>query len=279
MNTINTRTPQVIAISTSDSPDMAVFGLSEGHLREAVADLAMYLLASGSNLAYGGDLRADGFTELLFELVTRYRRQEDATTRVTNYLAWPVHVSMAASDLAALSAELQGFARLALMGQHGNQMSLSDRQALPSREPDDHEWGVGLTAMRRAMREETDARIVLGGRLVGFRGDMPGIAEEAMLSLEAGQPVFLVGGFGGCTRDIAETIGIVDPWAGSRPAWPGRREFERYTQDDLRNGLSIEENRTLAYTPHIDQAVALVMRGFHRLRGGESGAGLVQNEE
>ena len=60
MNTINTRTPQVIAISTSDSPDMTVFGLSEGHLREAVADLAMYLLASGSNLAYGGDLRADG---------------------------------------------------------------------------------------------------------------------------------------------------------------------------------------------------------------------------
>ncbi len=266
MSAIDAQPPKIIAISMSDSPDMAVLGFSEGHLREAVAEFAIYLLASGSNLAYGGDLRLGGFTELLFELVMRYRRQEDTDARVIDYLAWPVHVRMKATDLDTLAAELQGFAQLALIGQDGRWMSMEDRHTLPSHEPDEHEWGPGLTAMRRTMRGETDARIVLGGRVEGYKGNMPGIAEEALLSLEVGQPLFLIGGFGGCTRDIAETVGLVDTWAGSRPPWPGRKQFKRYTQNDLNNGLSTEENQVLACTPHLDQAVTLVMQGLRRLR-------------
>ena len=93
---------------------------------------------------------------------------------------------------------------------------------------------------------------------------MPGIAEEALLSLQKDQPLFLLGGFGGCTRDIAETLGLVERWAGSRPAWPGRNLFEGFSPE-LNNGLTEEENATLARTPHIDQANILVMRGLHRL--------------
>ena len=62
-----------VAISTSESPDMAALGLSEAHLRDAMAELALRLLSSGTSLAYGGDLRSHGFTELLFDLVTRYQ--------------------------------------------------------------------------------------------------------------------------------------------------------------------------------------------------------------
>lgn len=273
MSAIDSRTSKTIAISMSESPDMAVLGFSEGHLREAVAEFAIHLLASGATLAYGGDLRSGGLTELLFELVLRYRRQEDKSARVIDYLAWPVHVRMEATDLDARVAELQGFAQLALLGQDGRWMSMEDRHALPSHEPDEREWGTGLTAMRRTMRGETDARVVLGGRVEGYKGDMPGIAEETLLSLEAGQPLFLIGGFGGCTHDIAETVGLVDTWAGSRPAWPGRQQFTRYTQNDLHNGLSVEENRVLARTPHIDQAVTLVRRGLYRLHSDETGIG------
>ena len=261
-------TPKTIAISTSDSPDMAALGLSEGHLREAVAEVAIYALASGASLAYGGDLRREGFTELLFELVMRYRRQEEIQARVTDYLAWPVHIPMTADDLDKRSTELREFAQLVLIGLDGNRMSMEDRQLLPSHEPTENEWSVGLTSMRQVMRGETDARVVLGGRVEDYRGAMPGIAEEALLSLESGQPLFLLGGFGGCTRDIAETLRLVDSWAGSRPAWPGRQRFERYDPDDLHNGLSPEENQVLARSPHIDQAVSLVMLGLHRLRNG-----------
>lgn len=246
---------------------MASLGLSESHLREAVAEFAIYLLASGASLAYGGDLRRQGFTELLFELVMRYRQQGESDTRVTDYLAWPVHIRMTADDLYKRNAKLFGFARLVLVGQDGSCISMEDRKTLQSREPSDDEWSTGLTLMRQIMRGETDARVVLGGRVEGYKGVMPGIAEEALLSFQVGQPLFLVGGFGGCTRDVAETVGLVDAWSGDRRTWRGRQWFEPYGPDDLHNGLSIEENQVLARTPHIDQAVTLVMLGLHRLRG------------
>ena len=273
MNAIDTQTPKIIAVSMSESPDMAVFGFSDDHLREVVAEFAIYLLAAGVNLAYGGDLRSRSLTELLFELATRYRRREYSGARVIDYLAWPVHVLMKSSDLNALATELQGFAQLAIIGQDGRPMSLEDRRAVPPHEPDDREWSMGLTAMRKIMQGETDARIVLGGRVEGYRGRMPGVAEEALFSLDAGQPLFLIGGFGGCTRDIAETVGLVDSWGGSRSAWPGRQQFKRFTQTDLHNGLSGEENQLLARTPHIEQAVTLVMQGLRRLHNGRNPAG------
>lgn len=59
---------QVIAISISESPDMPALGLSDGHLRDAMVEIARHLLALGARLVYGGDLRQYGFSELLFEL-------------------------------------------------------------------------------------------------------------------------------------------------------------------------------------------------------------------
>ncbi len=266
MTPATSRRLQSIAISISESPDMAAFGLGEGHLRHAMAEIALYLLSSGKNLIYGGDLRSHGFTELLFQLVLRYRRVGDHSAKVVDYLAWPVHIGMKTDDLASRARSTCDFAQLSLLRKDGEPLAMEDRQAFPSHEPDDAEWKTGLTAMRRTMRSHSDARIVLGGRVAGYRGRMPGIAEEALLSLESQQPVFLAGGFGGCTRDIAETLGLVDTWAGSRPTWPGRQDFKLYRERDLRNGLTGDENRKLAHTPHVDQVVALMLRGLGRLQ-------------
>ncbi len=262
-----TRPMPTVAISTSESPDMAVLGLSDEHLQDAMAEIALHLLASGTSLAYGGDLRAHGFTELLFELVMRYRghphHSEEIT--VTDYLAWPVHIRMMADDLAAFAAGHESSTHLVFLDRDGSRLEREQRMELPVHEPDDDEWAEGLTAMRVVMRKETQARIVLGGRVDGYKGRMPGIAEETLLSLQSHQPVFLLGGFGGCTRDIAETIGLVEPWAGSRPNWDGRPCFESYSPNGLNNGLSDEDNVVLARTPHIHQVVTLVSRGLRRI--------------
>ncbi len=85
------------------------------------------------------------------------------------------------------------------------------------------------------------------------------------MSLQGKQPLYLMGGFGGCTRDIAETVGLAQPWAKSHVTWQGRTEFDRFSADDLNNGLSIEENQMLAMTPHVDQAVMLILRGLMRV--------------
>ncbi len=258
-----------VGVSVSESPDLWALGLSDGHLRDAMAEIALLVLASGRSLAYGGDLRPNGFTELLAELVGRYRNhpRHGGTIVVTDYLAWPVHIRMTSEEIAAFSAEHEPAARLIFLALDGARLAREQRQMLCAHEPDEEEWTEGLATMRTVMRGDIGARIVLGGRVEDYRGTMPGIAEEAYLSLETGQPVFLAGGFGGCAHDIAETVGLAERWAGSRDGWIGRERFHNYSPDDLHNGLSHEENAVLARTPHIQEAATLVSRGLRRVLG------------
>ena len=256
-----------VAISVSETPDMGVFGLSNEHLQDAMAKIALQLLSSGISLAYGGDLRTKGFTEVLFDFIQRYQGHpyHRRPITVTNYLAWPVHVQMPREELAKFCDGHAMISRLVFLARDGTWLERNEWERLRPREPDEEEWADGLTSMRTVMRDAAQARIVLGGRVDGYKGRLPGIAEETLLSLKAGQPVFLIGGFGGCTFDIAEVIGVVEPWAGSRSDWSGRSDFKSYSARDLHNGLSDEENGLLARTPHICQAVALVYRGLRKI--------------
>ena len=269
----NTKAMPTVAISASESPDMAALGLSDEHLQDAMAEIALHLLSSGTSLAYGGDLRPHGFTELLFELVARYRGHphHNGKITVTDYLAWPVHIRMTADDLVAFAAGHEESTHLVFLAQDGTQLGW-ERLELPVHvhEPDDDEWAEGLTMMRIVMQKETQARIVLGGKVDGYKGRMPGIAEEALLSLQSHQPIFLLGGFGGCTRDIAETIGLADPWAGSRSHWDGRPSLFIDTSVDtggISDSLSDESIREKIRDEYLrDSTVTIVLVGTETKR-------------
>lgn len=258
--------PNTIAVSVSESENPERFGLTDFHVRDAMSKIAVFILSSGANLAYGGDLRRGGFTQVLFELVLHHNRPEIEDTRVVNYLAWPVHTNINCEDLNQLKYEFDDIAELALLKQDGSRMKLKCRQTYNSRTLTDNEWSAGLTAMRKTMRDESDARILLGGCVQGYRGNMPGIAEEALLTLESKQPVFLIGGYGGCTCDIAIDLGLQDPSTGSGIRWEGREQFDDFSIGDLSNGLTEEENRVLARTPCINQVIELILRGLERSR-------------
>ena len=265
---MNLREPspeRIIAVSISESPDMLTLGLSDEHLRDAMVGIARYLLRTGAKLVYGGDLRQHGFSELLFELVARYQavgKEIEENTGVTNYLAWPVHIRLSFEKVEETANALAGSARLICLDINGKPITLKERSKKPQEQPTDKEWARGLTAMRKHMLENTDARIVLGGRVDGYKGEMPGIAEEALLSLKAKQPLFIIGGYGGCSLDIAESIGLLEKRIFDRNSWPGREKFKCFSAADLNNGLSFEDNTTLACTPHIDQAIVLILRGL-----------------
>ena len=256
-----------VAVSVSESPDMRAHGMSRLHLRDLMGTMAVDLLADGRSLAYGGDLRADGFPDLLFQSLIRYRGHPDhrGEIGVTDYLAWPVHIRMTREQIVEFRAGHGEAVRLAFLARDGSRLGWEQRLAISPHEPDDGEWREGLTAMRAAMREETAARVVAGGRIDGYRGRMPDAAEETLLSLKARQPVFLIGGFGGCARGIAETMGLAERVDKSPASWNASEPFSRFTPDDLRNGLSREENSTLAGTPHIDEMVTLVSWGLWRI--------------
>ncbi len=258
---------RAIGISISSSQDMEALGLAEEHLRDAMSEVARHLLAMGARLVYGGDLREGGFTELLFELVARHRRDADVgDTRlaVANYLAWPVHRSLQPETLQLISQAHKGLAELHFLDSHGRDLS-ADQLAGGDSEITSENWSTGLTAMRHALTYACDARIILGGKISDFRGQMPGIAEEALCSINTRQPLYVLGGFGGCARDIAEELGIVKPRRPSMTAWAERSRFSGMTHNVLNNGLDTTENETLARTVHVDEAVALVLRGLLRL--------------
>lgn len=264
---------KTIAISISESPDMSILGLGDEHLRDAMAEIARHLLALGARLIYGGDLRQHGFSDLLFELVSRHRRdadEGDSRPGVTNYFAWPVHILQPMVNLETQISEVGESAELVLLRINGSVLPIEERRGFAPEIPTDQEWADGLTSMRISMLENSEARIVVGGRVEGYKGTMPGIAEETLLSLRAAKPVFLVGGFGGCTRDIAETLGLIKPRPTSNPGWTNRCEFAAFTAADLNNGLTAEENAILSYTPHIDQAIMLILRGLIQLTKTES---------
>ncbi|WP_080414682.1 hypothetical protein [Burkholderia ubonensis] len=263
-----------VAISISESADMPVLGLAEEHLRDAMAEVARHLLAMGARLAYGGDLRAQGFTELLFELVARHRRDADIgdhRAAVVNYLAWPVHCSVSAEAIQERASNLAGLAEFYCLDVQGNEIASTTRQATPTHAATEGEWAAGLGAMRRKMTDVSNVRVVLGGRVDGFKGRMPGIGEEALCSLEAGKPLFVLGGFGGCARDIAEDLGLVAFRHQLPSQWAERGRFAAFGPDRLRNGLTFEENVILARTVHVDEAVALILRGLFRTVGLERG--------
>ncbi|HXB23526.1 MAG TPA: hypothetical protein VNV25_02230 [Gemmatimonadaceae bacterium] len=267
---------QRIAVSISESPGLGARGLSRQHQRDAMVEIARHLLASGAHLVYGGDLRRDGFTSLLFELVARYRQNAahidklGALPTVINLLAWPVHATLTREQIQRQQAELGEAGAVLCLTIDGRIMSADLSATMSPVDKKDigpEDWHKGLTAMRRTATEMSHARFLLGGRLRDYSGVMPGIAEEALLTIRANKPVFLAGGYGGCAHELAVTIGIITgELRQTSPAleYDFLKPFRAFRGVDLSNRLTGAENERLATTVHADEIALFLLRGLRR---------------
>lgn len=271
-----------IGISVSSPPEheLIALGLSIDHVRHVFIELVRHVLASGWDVAYGGDLRPAGYTEALFDLVRTYNRRDVAgPERVRSYLHWPIWLALTPKDRAALA----------------NVATLVEVSAPPGVDVSDDGLREDpptiarcVEAMRSRMTGEIDACVVLGGRTWGQRGVVPGVVIEADLAVARGLPVFVAGGFGGAARLVAETLRGASPLeltadfqrehtpdydrldsdgsAGSVLAAVVAR-LRQAGSSDMRNGLDDDENAWLMATDDADEVVALVLRGAKRLIG------------
>lgn len=178
---------QLIGISISNCADLAERGMSQAHLEDAMVECARHLLAQGAALGYGGDLRPGGFTTILFDLVRSHNRA-GSKERIHNFLAWPIHLRL---DPAAWSEYLDEihpyrFAPPADLGLDENVFVGPDDPA------GRYVWARSLTLMREEMSRKTNARVLLGGQVTGFKGKYPGLLEEALLTLHRGLFVVLL---------------------------------------------------------------------------------------
>jgi len=252
---------RTIALSVSPPENVMQNGMGPEHLNDALGEITRQLLALGARLMYGGDLRTGGITRMLFELTARYLppsvRKETYAPSVVDVIPYLSHAELSLNDLTAWEAEFVSIGELRYMNRAGDGIwSLSQRPRDLVQIPKS-EWAAALTAMRNYVTRESEARIVVGGRTSGYLGRMPGISEEALVSIMAGQPLFVVGGFGGAAQPIARSIA-----ANEAVRFPGMNDPVAV---GVKTGLEAVEMQRLSASPHIDEIVVLITRGLRKL--------------
>ncbi len=276
-----------VAVSVSDSPDLARRGLGVPHQRHAFVEIARHVLAAGGSLAYGGDLRLGGYSRVLFDLVDTYDLPgRPGPERVTDYLAWHLFLRFGVDE----RAELVDVATVVDVPPPADiSPDDPDLRGDPATVAARWKRARALTAMRERMAAETDARVMLGGAVVVGSGFYPGLLEEAVLTLRAGRPLFLLGGFGSCTERVIEAVNggrphdlELDSQVAVRPEYAELvaeaaragapvdydsllEELRAAGPQALANGLDQAENEVLFTTDDTDEMVALVLCGLRRI--------------
>lgn len=291
-----------VALSVSGAEDLGRYGLRSAHLDSIFLELSRYLLVAGVRLAYGGHLKADGYTLRLADLlrdptVDQVRgapSTDQAAPELVTYLPWPMLASV--RDEARLGP-LVDMLRCDRPTDIDEALDPAFVASPDVEIPSDtalrrFAWSRGLTVMRERQTNELGARVVVGGKLGRpdnpYLGRMPGVLEEALLGIQAQRPVYLVGAFGGCARLVLDALDGVPrteltssyhqalPHAGElKKLYEDRRvkwdEFESIAAElktcglsGLKNGLTVEENRELATSRSAERIVELVLQGLQK---------------
>ena len=200
-----------VGLSISGSPDLGRLGLGEVHVELALGEVARSVLLAGGRLVYGGHLEPEGYTAFLISELEKYGHPKRP---LVVCLAWQEHRERSLDELEAAEHALHVRGKIEYLALDGATVDkAADRDEAPVPVKDPELRARALTAMRRHLTELCDARVLIGGRREDFQGTLPGVIEEARLAIQAGQPVFFAGGFGGAVHDAAQTLGLeVDGW-------------------------------------------------------------------
>ena len=319
-----------ISLSAGGNPRVDRTGDYSPELEDVWPRVATRLLELGAGLVYGGDFRKGGFTTCLAEASARLpnplgRVEELAVDPFAR--PRPARVVCFESKKEPKVSRKPPFDRIDVRPSPGLEMGELtelgltsnaelagfDRSATPvsgwKTSPD---WckrlghALALFRLRTQIACLADAHLVFGGRELGATGRFPGVAEEVMLGLAAGTPIYLCGGFGGATRAVGELLGLGATWCSvpdclrSEAQGPGAatleaavrdwgRRFQLSHRDDLPldyeelveflrahaiegprwpgNGLNVDENRTLFRSQDDEEIIRLVAKGLHRRFG------------
>ncbi len=299
-----------IAVSISESDDIRRYGLSQDHFATLTDEIHLYLLLAGLKIAYGGALKGDfskasNLTLRLFELVRAYSKLAEGVQAkplqdaILNVAPWPLWLGYGDSEWKLFAGDIATYEQSPCPD-----IPWSDDELFPptaagrvlgSDTPQRrYAWARGLTAMRERITGLSQARFVIGGKLAGFSGLVPGVVEEAWLSLVQKKPLYVAGGFGGAARAVSDRLLGIEraefaaTWAPQTIAdydaavvlyeehGGDFRSIERMGADiaastatglaqALNNGLDEVENRELMRCTDPQRIARLVLTGLGRL--------------
>lgn len=278
-----------IAISISDSDDIQDYGGDDALLRDVTIELSRHILVAGGKLIYGGDLRKQGFTELFADLSCQYGQKEKSdrnTKYFTNYFAWPIYLNMTQTHKSDFEHSRVSIVKIEAPDECRS--DLKNTFIAPTTPENNYLWAKSLSKMREKMENNSDARIVLGGRTHGFKGKYAGILEEYLIAKNKGNPIYLLGGFGGVSKIIADILekklpesclleqANMDASYSDFVSYYNTKEshstinYHAIFNDiadggiaSLHNGLSEDENKILFKSTNILEIVALILKGLN----------------
>jgi len=272
-----------IAFSVSESDDLEHLKLSGKDLDTTVEKMAVGLISAGATIAYAGDLRTTGFTELLARIADKWKIPGTKNYRFINYFTQPDIKLVTADQLTDFLLKHVNM-KVLKMPPHLAKRELS-KKGVSNITDDKYLLAECYMDMRMQITANTYARVMLGGRLNNYAGYQPGLIEEAYCSIQMRKPLFLLGGFGGSAAAIVKMLtgeevkelkhadtGAFKPEIIPTSPIPLDHDgisafFHAHGVKGIsdHNGLSPEENETLFKSADPDVLLGLVLKGLKTL--------------
>ncbi len=284
-----------VGISISDVPrDYNLNHIHSDQIVRLAQDFARHLLVQSATLIYGGDLRPGGFTEfILDEAKILKERVSEVNPVVENHLAWPLYQSdKEITDWRARYIDV--------MNTFDHKIPNDVRDKVPENgvflNPDtpwnSYIWSRCLSEMREKSINSSTARICVGGKLVGYKGKMPGVLEEILLTFKAQKPIYLLGAYGGVVGDVCKLVlnreepeTLTETWQLehnngyselqelARPHGHNcdyvevKETILKQSVSELasRSGLDKDEYKRLMKSPFVDECVYLTLKGLKKI--------------
>ncbi len=256
--------------------------------------LARHLLSRENTLIYGGDLRDDGFTQFILDeaMVLRDRLQVDQLF-IENYLAWPLHTKI--ENMQWYSKYFNVVKEQKIDIPNDIEPLINDKSIYlePNCPENRYVWSRCLTKMREESIASSDVRIFAGGKVEDYLGKLPGILEEFLISCQQNKPIFLIGGLGGLTKLLCNSIleeGISEEFteiwqithtssyqdlqtiAKEYGYQADYKSIEKMIlglklSDLAKNvGLTTDEYKIIMSSPFIDEIVHLILKGLQTIK-------------
>ena len=281
---------RLIGVSISESGDQLRIGVGREMVDDVTVQLLRYILKANGRIVYGGNLGP--YTRLFRELSYQYGKYEDAINGSQDkeyfhdYVSWPYSEQMSIDDLCEFAHCRVKVIKCGVpVG-----LSIDNFNPIKNRVEDMYLRGKALTEMRHNMettKDEKDqpiaARIFIGGKSKSFIGQMPGLLEEFRIALEEKHPIFLIGGFGGITKMLADKIEKNTPdadafinMAREDASYDSISEYYNnkgekidygfingLNYDSLNNSLSHEDNNRLFHSVNLFEIIPLILHGIN----------------
>lgn len=305
-----TLTGRKIALSISESNNTALQGLLPEQLDEAMVEISRHLLVRGATLVYGGHLGEEGYTQNLANLVQAHQNLSTLpqVERIVNYIGWPLPYATMPIEKQAKFARLLTYVRTPRpegVAELDPELFISEPEYFaPDSAIKRFAWSRGMSVMREQQSNETDARIVIGGKVGAsmsaqpdsglvhkwYAGRIPGVIEEALFSIQAQRPIYACGAFGGAASlliDLLEgkqnryftwdyqqqapyAVEMRELYRSMGVEWLDYSDITKnlanFGIDGLarNNGLTVAQNHELFRTRDVSRMVALIMEGLSK---------------